>query len=226
MQPSSAAFMMLVLPSRITGHGGHGLLVPPSRVIKAHPFGRPSGSRRAEGRRKLIPNRFGWPPTATNAQRIYTTPSVEGNEVVDRRPSPATPNVMRRPFRVLHSAEGGEAVDQLRSPPAAPSVSWITNLTGLLVPPSKVMMMVLNTQSPWGSHPGGRPRGDFPMGLRLPRRRMLVPPSRVIRARPFGRLASMPSSFSFSVIFGFFTVGMPDFPCNLQQFDGVGRSVR
>ena len=176
MQPSSAAFM-LVLPSRITGHGGHGLLVPPSRVITAHPFGRPGGSRRAEGRRKLIPNRFGWPPTATNAQRISTTPSVEGNEVVDRRPSPATPNVMRRPFRVLHSAEGGEAVNQLRSPPAAPSVSWITNLSELLVPPSKVVTVGLVAQRPWGSHPGRRPRGDFPMGLRLPRRQCWFTPA-------------------------------------------------
>ena len=197
------------------------MLVPPSRGIKAHPVGRPSGSRRAAGRRTLIPNRFGWPPTATNAQRIYTTPSVEGNEVVDRRPSPATPNVMRRPIRVLHSAEGGEAVDQLRPPPAAPSVSWITNLSELLVPPSKVVTVGLVTQRPWGSHPGGRPRGDFPMGLRLPRRRMLVHPSRFIRARPFGWPVSMPSSFSFSIIFGFFIVGMPDMPTNLNQVDGV-----
>ena len=140
MHPSSAAFIMPVLPSRITGHGGHGLLVPPSRVIKAHPFGRPSSSRRDEGRRKLIPrSHLGWPPTATNAQRIFNTPSVEGNEVVDRRPSPATPNVMRRPIRVLHGAEGDEAVDQLRSPPAAPSASWASHPSELLVPSSRVL---------------------------------------------------------------------------------------
>ena len=149
MQPSSAAFIiMLVLPSRITGHGGHGLLVPPSRVIKAHPFGRPSGSRRAEGRRKLIPNRFGWPPTATNARRFTVTPSAEGSEAVDQlRSPPATPNV--RPFRVLLSAEGGEAVDQLRSPPAAPSVSWISNLSELLVPPSEVVGLQLPKGLSW-----------------------------------------------------------------------------
>ena len=119
------------------------MLVLPSGVIKARPFGWPSGKhRRAEGRRKLIPNRFGWPPTATNARRFTVTPS----------------------------AEGSEAVDQLRSPPAAPSVRWISNLSELLVPPSEV-----------------------------------------IKARPFGWPISTPSSFSLCVVFGFFIVGFSSF---------------
>ena len=55
---------------------------------------------------------------------------------------------------------------------------------------------------------------------------MLVLPSRFIRARPFGWPVSMPSSFSFSVFFAFFIIGVPDAPFNLEEENGVGLIVR